>query len=540
VSASIDSISVFATMNAKILDQYHENFRQARSDDEAFMYGLKIAEFCISNNTHEALKYQQRCHDLAVKMGGHDKMAAALLMKCRICNAAGYLAQCRATLNTLKDMPLSSDDRLEYYDCELTYWQNYSIFYNRPQPSRESVSYSDSILSSGIRLSPTMLLHARFWHETRTDRKRQLLMQMKAQAEKMSPNERDYELMCAETAILANDLGDRPTLLRMSANSVVAALRAGSSQLTMLWYVTNEAISVGELDYADKFMNLISQSNKKFPDRLRIPLYDLQENLHKALQQRERHYAQQSLALALASLLLFFIAAAGIVTAGIMARKRKAIYGELERQYALVKKVSTQLRQEQKNLVEANRALTQQDEQLKQNERNLREANYLKEEYIGQMFAMCAEYLHQIEDIKKDLNRKLMAGQYDMAIEATRGNSDANQKALHDLWDRFDEIFLRLFPDFTEQFNSLLRPEEQIRLRNPKRLNTDLRIYALVRLGINNSVHISQILGLSPQTVYNARQKMRTRATPSTTDFAERVRGLAVGDTQENKSNLAS
>lgn len=484
------------------------------------------------------MTYQRHCYDIALRMGDADKIAASLLMRCRICNAAGYLAQCRATLNTLKVSPLDRDDRLEYYDCELTYWQNYSIFYNYPQPSRESIGYSDSILSSGIRLSPLMRLHASFWHETRTARKRQLLAQMRGCAEKLSPNDQGYESLCAETAILAYYLGDRATMLRMASKSSVAALRASSARLTMLWYVTQEAIRLGELDYADKFMNLISESNKKFPDRLRVPLYDLQEKLHKSLLEREHHYAQQNLALALVALVLLLVAAAGIVTADSMSRKRKAIYGELEKQYTLVKEVSAQLGQEQQKLVEANRALTLQDEKLKKDEQNLREANYLKEEYIGQMFAMCAEYLHEIEDIKKDLNRKLMAGQYDKAIEATRADNDANQKALHDLWDKFDEIFLRLFPRFTEQFNGLLRPEEQIRLRHPKRLNTDLRIYALVRLGINNSVRISQILGLSAQTVYNARQKMRTRATPSSIDFADRVRNLAAGITQGERDNV--
>lgn len=146
---------------------------------------------------------------------------------------------------------------------------------------------------------------------------------------------------------------------------------------------------------------------------------------------------------------------------------------------------------------------------------------------MGEMFSICADYLHKIEELKKDINRKLVAGQYDKAMEATKIDSNANLEALHELWDTFDDIFLRLFPNFTVQFNSLLRPEEQLHLRQSKRLNSDLRIYALIRLGISNSVRISQILGLSAQTVYNTRQKMRNKATDSELNFDDRVRQLS-------------
>ncbi|MBR5068001.1 MAG: hypothetical protein IKX25_01230, partial [Bacteroidales bacterium] len=118
--------------------------------------------------------------------------------------------------------------------------------------------------------------------------------------------------------------------------------------------------------------------------------------------------------------------------------------------------------------------------------------------------------------------------QYDLALQATKPNSENDIKEQHELWAKFDDIFLRIFPDFVEQFNALLRPEERIALRQGEKLNTDLRIYAMVRLGINNSTKIAKILGLSTQSVYNARQKMRARANESDEEFAVRVRRLAI------------
>ena len=95
-----------------------------------------------------------------------------------------------------------------------------------------------------------------------------------------------------------------------------------------------------------------------------------------------------------------------------------------------------------------------------------------------------------------------------------------------ELWAEFDQVFLRLYPDFVNQFNSLLKEEEQISVKDEGRLNTDLRIFALVRLGIDSSTKISKMLGISVQTVYNARTKMRNKATGSEEDFDLRVRQL--------------
>ena len=93
-------------------------------------------------------------------------------------------------------------------------------------------------------------------------------------------------------------------------------------------------------------------------------------------------------------------------------------------------------------------------------------------------------------------------------------------------YKNFDALFLNIYPNFIQDLNTLLRPEEQIAPRNDDTLTNDLRIFALVRLGINNSTKIAAFLHLSPQTVYNSRMKMRSKATPSDLEFPERVSQL--------------
>ena len=87
-------------------------------------------------------------------------------------------------------------------------------------------------------------------------------------------------------------------------------------------------------------------------------------------------------------------------------------------------------------------------------------------------------------------------------------------------------IFLELFPDFIDNFNSLLRPGERIEAKGDNLLSPELRIYALVRLGINDSVKIASFLHYSPQTVYNYRMKTRNRSDLPKEEFISRVRHL--------------
>lgn len=98
---------------------------------------------------------------------------------------------------------------------------------------------------------------------------------------------------------------------------------------------------------------------------------------------------------------------------------------------------------------------------------------------------------------------------------------------LKDFLHEFDTFFLNMYPTFVSDFNKLLLPEEQIIPRSDEKLNTTLRIYALIRLGINDSIKIASFLHCSPQTIYNNRLKTRNKAIIPKEEFAEAVKNLS-------------
>ena len=100
------------------------------------------------------------------------------------------------------------------------------------------------------------------------------------------------------------------------------------------------------------------------------------------------------------------------------------------------------------------------------------------------------------------------------------------KEELKDFYQSFDSIFLHIYPNFVNDFNSLLQDDKKIIPREGELLNTELRIYALVRLGITDSVKIAEFLHCSVQTVYNNRFRVRNKAIIPKKDFAESVRTL--------------
>ncbi len=109
------------------------------------------------------------------------------------------------------------------------------------------------------------------------------------------------------------------------------------------------------------------------------------------------------------------------------------------------------------------------------------------------------------------MSRKLASGQADelqKLIKSGKFDDDQNEE----FYKIFDSAFLDIYPDFIENINSLLRPEEALELKNAKELTPELRIYAFVRLGVDESTKIAQMLNYSVSTVYAYRNRMRNRA----------------------------
>ena len=169
------------------------------------------------------------------------------------------------------------------------------------------------------------------------------------------------------------------------------------------------------------------------------------------------------------------------------------------------------------------------DKQMKQTlkENNLRLAQEISERNSRFMdvYLLVSRYAKDVDKFKKSVYNMLVGGKIDNARRELSSNS-LNEKYLAEFYSQFDRAFLAMHPDFVERMNELLRPESAITLPSPGTLTPDLRIYALVSMGITDSVSIADFLQYSPQTVYNYRLRMRHNACIPEKTFASTVAAL--------------
>ena len=140
----------------------------------------------------------------------------------------------------------------------------------------------------------------------------------------------------------------------------------------------------------------------------------------------------------------------------------------------------------------------------------LSESDHVKETYIGYVFNLCSSYINKLESYRVNLHKKLRAGQVQEALAAT-GDTNLVSNEVRDFFQNFDAVFLSIYPRFIPDFNRLLKPEEQIQPKAADCLTPELRVFALMRMGIPDSSRIANFLHYSPQTVYNYKRKIMNK-----------------------------
>lgn len=194
--------------------------------------------------------------------------------------------------------------------------------------------------------------------------------------------------------------------------------------------------------------------------------------------------------------------------------------------YKQMKKVAAARRQvieANKQLSDLNARLNHFNTQLTEANRSLSEAGHIKEAYIGRYMDQCSDYIDKLENYRRSLGKLASVGKVDELYKAIKSNRFIEDE-LKDFYSRFDDTFLRLFPTFIADFNALLT--EPLQPKPGELLSTELRIFALIRLGIADSNKIARFLRYSVTTIYNYRTRVRNKARGEREEFEGKVMKL--------------
>lgn len=291
--------------------------------------------------------------------------------------------------------------------------------------------------------------------------------------------------------------------------SSIADLQASVREYVSLRQLAVLLFQEGDIENAHEFLQIAMDDAQKCNARLRIlEINDIFPIVNAAFVKKiQEQKMQQRVSIEIISLLVLLLLAA-IWRIWKQMKKTSEAHRETKEANNQLKRLNAELVDFNKRLTEANHAIA--------------ENSKIKEEYIAQFMDQCSLYIEKIDAYRKSLNKLLSAGKID-DLKKVLKSTDLMDDELKAFYRNFDATFLKLFPTFVTDFNKLLISEGQIVLKKEGQLNTELRVFALIRLGITDSVKIAQFLRYSVTTIYNYRTKTRNKALGNRNELEKRV-----------------
>lgn len=197
--------------------------------------------------------------------------------------------------------------------------------------------------------------------------------------------------------------------------------------------------------------------------------------------------------------------------------------------YLQFKKLSSarvQLKSVNSELTKLNNKLNKSNSDLNYLNQELLRSNITKEKNISTYLNLYSDYINKLDRYRKLVKNYVTLNKIDELKKLSKSKEvvDTQMKLFH---KNFDQSFLELYPNFITEFNKLLKEDKQISVKQNEVLNTELRIYALIRLGITKSEQIAKILRYSVNTIYNYRVKLKNNAKINREFFEEEVKKLS-------------
>ncbi|WP_293740384.1 DUF6377 domain-containing protein [uncultured Parabacteroides sp.] len=322
----------------------------------------------------------------------------------------------------------------------------------------------------------------------------------------------EYALASYQRAMIYRQKEDRKKEKYYLALSSLSDIQSAITDHASLWMLADLLLKDGDIERAYHYIRFSWDETNRFRARSRswqsadiLSLID--KNYQATIEGKNRMLVTY---LSLISVLTLLLISAIVY-----------IYRQMKR----LAEARNHLQETNEQLKVLNGELHQVNQRLQSANLELSESNQIKEEYIGRFMSLCSSYIDKLDGYRRMVHKKISSGQIEELVKITR-SSKGLEVELDALYKNFDTAFLHLFPNFVVQFNSLLQEDEQVVLKRDELLNTELRIFALIRLGINDSSQIAEFLRYSVNTIYNYRAKVKNKACVSRDDFENMIREI--------------
>ena len=480
------------------------------TDDQTYDLNLRLYDEYVAFRFDSAFYYVEKNVERFRHTDDHDRFAASAIRMAHILSVTGLFDRARRLMDEIDPEQLGDEQRVAYYNqqSELNLYRSemaqYTPYFN--DYIQKAQYYRQLIIQTAPKDSYDYIFSlATYTCETGNPDK--AIQMMEAWLPKLDVSTRDYSIVTSTLAYFyqcKNDKERQEYYLLLSAISDEQGAIRENNSLRMLAEIL---MAHGENDIAYRYLYQSITEARFYGSRLRMMQVGRMAPQIMNLYDKERAQTQQN-----TYIYLGIISFISLILLGIMAytlvllRKKKAASRQIEAM---------------------NKALTAHNEQIQAVNSQMKEANRIKDEYIGRFLELSSNLIKQGEKRSKQLNRLARDRKLEELYAELKSSQTINS-GIRMFHQNFDEAFLNIYPAFISEVNKLLTPDNAFFISegDSKRLTTELRILALIRLGISDNQEIADILRSSITTIYTYRSKLKSRSVNKDT-FEDDVRKIA-------------
>lgn len=489
---------IYTNARLRMLDSLKSDLRKA--DDLHKKYAIEKELFAGYQSfvVDSALLYAQKKLSLAQRLNDAEELSYSYLDVASMLIKGGNYKEANEVLQRLKVRNASSNLRNYYYTVNqdlYTTLQTVSLTANERKLYNEKSSlYKDSILS--LKLDPSVwVVTDRMMDKHRYKDALQILLK---EYPTLNVDDRRMAYVAYSISDIYRLMGNREKEKQYLIVSAIADIKSAVKEYISLRRLATLLYEDGDIERSYLYMKRALEDAIYCNARLRvIEVSDIMPIINKAYEdktQREKHVTL----LALVSISVLSLMLIGLVFL-------------LRRQMKKLSITQRALRDKNAELYKLNDVLSKTNDALSESNDSLSEASRIKDMYIAQFMTECSTYIDKMELYRKQLRKVATTGSKTELLDLLKSPTFI-EKEVDAFFATFDATFLSLFPNFVHDFNQLLLPESQVVNKKDKRLNTELRICALIRLGISDNERLAAFLRCSKATIYSYRSRTRLKS----------------------------
>ena len=470
------------------------NSRGVELVQQYYIYG-KLFDECEAFQFDKAKDALDAQIKIAEQLGDNLLKNNALLNRVRLLTMAGYYHEADHVFNQIDTTTLNEVQMTLWYSARQKYLTDYNEYVSSAGfdvPDLEKVTYYQNQIRSTLPEQSYYRRHIGILSLMSEDKLGEAYEANKSLIATLNRSSRNYAVQAYWQGQICDQRGNTEEAIHWFVESALCDVQEAIKDNASLSTLAAILLDISETDRAFRYIRFSLEDATFYNAKLRkvqiattFPMIEKAYNDSRVVQEKQKRlymYAIIIIACILAILCLLVI-----------------------RFYRKDRKSGKELINKNDQLVQYTRSIEAAEESLRKTNLKLIEANAAKEEYIGLFLSMCSGYL---DKLKKTISR------------------DQYEAELKSFYKTFDTSFLSLYPNFVEDFNALLKDDHQVILKDGEMLNTELRIFALIKLGITQSSHIASLLRYSVNTIYNYRAQIKNAVKEDRGNFEDRVKKI--------------